>query len=319
MRIVMMGTGPFAVPTFELLCESHHEVAALFTRPVKKGPSRGGDPVNPMREAAKLRGLRIEDPVSINDASSLEILRSLQADIFVVCDYGQILSQEALGAARLGGVNLHASLLPKYRGAAPIHWALYHGDAETGVTVIHMTPKLDAGPCVGQVRVDIQDDETTAELEPRLAKLGAPLVLECIEAIERGTAKSLPQDPALATKAPRLKKEDGLVNWGRTARQIVLQMRAFNPWPKCYSYLHRQGAEPIRINLEHAVSLEKASESEIPGAILSVSKNEILVATGNGVLAIDRVQPAGKKVLTAREFLNGAPVRPGDYFGGEVS
>ena len=148
MRIVLFGTGPFAVPSFETLIDSSHEVVALVTRPIANSGKRRKTAENPTRDLGVARDLPILDPIDINTQDSVDQLKSLNADLFVVCDYGQILSRDALGSAKLGGINLHGSLLPKYRGAAPIHWAIYNGDKETGVTIIHMTPRLDGGPCL---------------------------------------------------------------------------------------------------------------------------------------------------------------------------
>ena len=172
MRLVMMGTGPFAVPTFRALLASPHEMLGLVTRPDKPAHRREKSPANPMREVALQHRLKVFEPESINSPEAQAWLGELAADLFVVCDYGQILSRDILSLARLGGINLHASLLPKYRGAAPINWAIYHGETETGVTVIHMTPQLDAGPCLVQHRTPIGPDETAPDLETRLAELG---------------------------------------------------------------------------------------------------------------------------------------------------
>jgi folate-dependent phosphoribosylglycinamide formyltransferase PurN len=176
MRLLMFGTGPFAAPTFRELFDTHHVVIALVTSPLR--PKRGKDltPLSPMRDIAHEHGIPIFDPENINDPQSQQKLSQYDADLMVVCDYGQILSAETLATTRMGGINLHASLLPKYRGAAPINWAIYHGEKETGVTVIHMVPRVDAGPCIAQASTDIDPEETAVELETRLAELGAWLV-----------------------------------------------------------------------------------------------------------------------------------------------
>jgi methionyl-tRNA formyltransferase len=252
---------------------------------------------------------------------------SYRPDLLVVCDYGQILSPEVLELARFGGINLHASLLPKYRGAAPIHWAIYHGERQTGVTVIHMTPRLDAGPAIAQRATPIGPEETAAELEPRLAELGAPAVLEAIDALEAGTARPLEQDASQATRAPRLKKEDGAVDWSRGAAAICNQVRALVPWPKTYTFWHRAGGEPLRLILERVRAVEPGSEGGTsgaagawpvpaePGTVLVAQGDRLVVATGAGALAIEDLQPAGKRVLSAAEFLRGYPMRPGERFG----
>jgi methionyl-tRNA formyltransferase len=311
----MTGTGPFAVPTFRGLYDTPHTVAALVT-----GPIRGRlAPCTPMREVALEHGTPIFDPDNINTADARRELCRYDADLFVVCDYGQILTAETLSTARRGGINLHASLLPKYRGAAPINWALYHGDTETGVTVIHMTPKVDAGPCVAQARVAIGPDETAPELEVRLAEAGDWLVRRTLELFESDRLEELPQDPALASRAPRLKKTDGLIDWRRPALAIKNQVRAMEPWPKSYTFLHRLAGGPaLRLLLGPVQTLNTPHAEEIPpGTVLEASADRLQVAAGQGSVLLGSVQPAGKRVLSAAEFLRGYRVQKGDRLGGE--
>jgi methionyl-tRNA formyltransferase len=304
------------------LLQSDHEVVALITRPDRPIHGKSRAEANPMRAVAEARSLEVHAPEDINAPSARAVVASYRPELLVVCDYGQILSSAVLEIARLGGINLHASLLPKYRGAAPIQWAVYHGEQETGVTVIHMTPRLDAGPAIVQVRTPIGPTETAAELEPRLAELGATAVLEAIAALQVGTALPIEQDQALATRAPRLQKALGEVDWSRTARQIVDQVRALTPWPKTHTFWQRAEAEPLRLILEgvHAEPISTASGSAgsaaaTPGTLLEASGERIVVATGAGALVIDRLQPSGKRVLTAAEFMRGYTLRTGDRFG----
>lgn len=317
MRIIMMGTGPFAVPTFRALYASQHEVCALVTRPPRPLHGKTQADTNPMREVAIERGTPILEPESINTDEAQVALAAWRPDLFVVCDYGQILRPETLAIARLGGINLHASLLPKYRGAAPINWAVYHGDTETGDTVIHMTPKIDAGPAIAVARLPIGPDDTAADLEPRLAELGAPLVLAAIDDVDAGTARPIAQDPAQATRAPRLKKTDGQVDWQRSAEAIRNQVRALVPWPKTYTHWQRAGGEPLRLILE-AVAVERMDEASaacaVAGQVVEAAGERLVIATGAGHLRIDRIQPAGKRVLTAGELLRGYNIRPGERF-----
>ena len=220
MQLVMMGTGPFAVPSLLALHRSHHEVVALFTRPTAAVRSRGKPPRNPMREAAAEYGIPTFDPPDINNSDAHETLRGLTPELFVVCDYGQILSAQTLTIARLGGINLHGSLLPKYRGAAPVQWAVLCGEKVTGTTVIHMTPKLDAGPTLVQRQTEIGPEETAAQLEQRLADDGVRGVLEAIEMLQNWDGESelgTVQDNQQATRAPRLNKRDGEVDWNKSA------------------------------------------------------------------------------------------------------
>ena len=268
-----------------------------------------------MRALALERGTRVHDPESINTPSARAVLASYQPDLFVVCDYGQILRPETLEMARLGGINLHASLLPKYRGAAPINWAIYHGETETGVTIIHMSSRVDAGPAIAQVRMAIGPEETAVEVEPRLAELGAPAVIESIDQLEAGTARSIEQDPAQATRAPRLTKELGQVDWSRSARAIHNQVRALQPWPKTYTFWQRSGGEPLRLILEKVHVESATSPAGQPGTVFESAGPRLLVATGEGALTIDAIQPAGKRVLSSAEFLRGYPIRSGERFG----
>jgi methionyl-tRNA formyltransferase len=312
MRVIMMGTGPFAVPTFRALLDSSHEVPALFTRPARPIHGKSRAEANPMGELALERGLRTHEPESVNTPHARCVLASYQPDLLVVCDYGQILKPETLEIARLGGINLHASLLPKYRGAAPINWAIYHGETETGVTVIHMTAGVDAGPAIAQSRTPIAAEETAAELEPRLAELGAPLVLEAIAAISSGAARPIEQDPAHASRAPRLKKENGAVDWSRPAVAIANQVRALEPWPRTYTFWLRSDQPALRLILER-VRVVEGVDGE-PGVVVEAGGDKLVIASGGGGLAIEVIQPAGKRALATAEFLRGYPVRPGDKF-----
>jgi len=308
----MMGSGPYAAPTLRRLLSSRHEVAALVTQPLRESTARRPLPLSPMRVVAAEHGLPILDPENVNTPDAQAALKQLGADLLVVCDYGQILKPETLQVARLGGINLHASLLPKYRGAAPINWALYHGDTVTGNTVLHITPSVDAGPCIAQQQVEIGPDENAVELEARLAALGADLVLTAIDDLEAGRAKPIPQDPALASRARRLRKTDGAIDWTRTAEQIRNQIRAFVPWPKTYTDWHRPNGEPLRLILD-AAHVEPGGGT--PGTVVESADNRLAIATGSGLLVIDRLQPAGKRVLDSAEFLRGYPVQAGVAFG----
>lgn len=313
MRILMFATGAFALPTLEALYAADHEVAALVTQPVRPGTACGAPG---LREVAAHHGTPIEEPPSVNTPEACQKLAAYRPNLLVVADYGQILGPPVLSIAPLGGINLHGSLLPKYRGAAPINWAIYHGERETGVTVIHMTPAVDAGPILAQAATAIGPDETAPQLEARLAQLGAPLVVETIEQLERGTARPQPQDPALATPARRLRKTDGQVDWSRPATAIYNQVRALEPWPRTYTWWHRRG-KPLRLILA-AVRPVQAERPAVPsGTVVQAGEGGLLVSTGEGLLSLQAVQPEGKRVLEVDAFLRGYPVRAGDRFGPE--
>ena len=320
-RLVVMGTGPFAVPTFQSLLQSPHSILALVTRPNRPVHSREKPLANPMRAVAQGAGLEVFEPESINSPEAHAWLKAKSTDLFVVCDYGQILSRETLGLSRLGGINLHASLLPKYRGAAPINWAIYHGESETGVTVIHMTPQLDAGPCLVQRSTPIAADETAPQLEARLAQIGVDAVIEAVTLLASGSPGSgLVQNPAAATKAPRLKKQDGLIDWSRTATQIYNQILAFQPWPKSYTLLRREGSPEMRLILESVQPLDEPAASALApsghtrGEIISAQGDTLIVRCGQGALRIFALQPSGKRLMSAAEFLRGYPLHAGESF-----
>lgn len=316
MRLVLVGTGAFGVPTFGGLYETHHTIVGLVTGPLK---TRGKQPAapSPVRDIAHQHQTPIFDPQDVNTEGSLARLSQFGADLLVVCDYGQILSAATLATSRLGGVNLHASLLPKYRGAAPINWAIYHGETQTGVSVIHMTPRVDAGPVIAQGFTDIQPEETAVELEARLAEIGAWFVRRAIDSLEAGNLQAVPQDPALASKAPRLKKSHGLVHWNRPASAIKNQVRAMEPWPKTYTFWHRPTGTPLRLILGPVSALDACGSEAPPGTVLEASGDRLVVATGQGAVALSSVQPAGKRLLSVQEFLRGYRIQVGDSFGPE--
>ena len=311
MRLVMLGTGPFAVPTLRRLHDSPHEVVRVITRP----PRGRRAEAPPMQRAAVALGLPVWQPETVNSDEACTQLRSLHPTLLVVCDYGEILKPAVLSAApSLGGINLHGSLLPKYRGAAPVQWAVLNGDAETGNTVIQMTPGLDAGPCLGVDRVHIDPDESAGELEARLAERGGELVLSVIDALEAGTAKPQAQDKHVASKAPRLAKEHGLIDWSRPALAIKNQVRALDPWPRAFTHWRRGAGEPLRLIVHRTqVSNAQFPEPMNSGTVLEAGPR-LIVATGAGAIELLVVQPAGKRVMTADEFLRGSPLAVGHAF-----
>jgi len=318
MRLTMLGTGPFGVPTLRALAASAHEVVLVVARP----PRGHRAEASPLQRAAESLGIEVWLPESVNLPDSQTRLSSLAADLLVVCDYGEILRPAALATTRLGGINLHGSLLPKYRGAAPVQWAILRGDTETGNTVIHMTPGLDAGPCLGQQRTPIDPDEDAASVEARLAAMGAELVLSVVAQLVAGTAKPVPQDVAQASKAPRLTKDDGAIDWSRSAVEIKNQVRAVRPWPRAYTFWHRADAEsatPVRLNIDRVAvaSGEAASAAGDERGTIVDSGDRLIAATGAGAIEIVELQPAGKRSMLATEFLRGNRVGIGDRFGPE--
>jgi methionyl-tRNA formyltransferase len=325
MRIVMMGSGGFAEPTFEALLSSPHAVVGLVTQPdAVKGSERGStrQTGKGMKGIALERQLPISQPENVNTAEGLTGLQAMQPDLLVVAAYGQILSKDILVAAPHGGINVHASLLPKYRGAAPIAWAIYHGEKQTGVTIIRMSVSLDAGDMLAQEAVDIGPQETAGELEARLAPIGAKLAMQVIDQIASGSVQGVKQDKALMTKAPKLTKEHGLIDWSRTADEVCNQIRAMQPWPTAYTFLHREGHEPMRIIIHRTGRRLIGPDLPFgprPGTILPLSGWEnFCIATGNnGGVEIVELQPAGKRRMSAAEFVRGHRMQRSDFFGPE--
>ena len=306
MRIVLFGTGPFAVPSFEALIESTHEVVALVTRPIADSGKRRKTAENPSRDLGESRGLTILDPANVNTAESVAQLVELNADLFVVCDYGQILSRDALAAAKLGGINLHGSLLPKYRGAAPIHWAIYNGDPVTGVTIIHMTARLDGGPCLTKAQTPIGPTETTEQIEPRLAQMGVQCVFDAIGMLEQWDGSSPIgelQDQALATKAPRLNRSDAKIDFSRSATEIVNQIRAFQPWPGTFALWTPPKKNEMRLIILEAEAIDAHNDNAAVGQIVVCDKTHWVIQTGAGQLSVLTIQPAGKKTDAGCRFL----------------
>ncbi|MFN7628470.1 MAG: methionyl-tRNA formyltransferase [Pirellula sp.] len=328
MKIVLMGTGPFAVPSFEKIASSGHEILGVVARPPVPAAGKA-PPESPVVVWAKASGFSITTPDSINSADTVAWLKGLGADLFVVCDYGQILSKEALGTARLGGINLHGSLLPRHRGAAPVQWSILSGDLHAGVSVIHMTPHLDAGPVLVRAITPIGENEDAGQLEMRLSQLGVAPTLDAIEMLaENESPPSLPQDPAHATKAPRLRKADGQLNCRYPVSWIDRQIRGLQPWPGVFANLLLPDGKSMRLIIHRARPIPMAtplvqSESIAPGTLLygktieslnvpnatgnSLTRlgGQLAVATGDGYLNIEILQPAGKKAMTAEEFLRG--------------
>ncbi len=312
MRIIAMGTGPFAVPSLRALMASEHEVLLVVARP-PRGRRREPDP--PMVTAAEELGLEVWRPESANVPESVERLASYEADLLIVCDYGEILKPDALGTTRLGGINLHGSLLPKYRGAAPVQWAVLNGDAETGNTVIQMTPGLDAGPIVGVQRTPIEPNETSGELEDRLAELGAELTLKVVSQLADGTVDGTEQDKSQMTKAPRLSKQDGLIVWSRTSQELKDHVRGMSPWPKAFTFVPLEGSkqkEPLRLVVD---AVEIADLTGTAGEILEADKR-FIVGTSDGSVELLQVQPAGKRQMASNDFLRGYPNLVGKQLGG---
>lgn len=323
-----MGTGPFAVPSFDAIHSAGFEIVEVIVRPSPPVKSRGGPPPRPVYDWAQKVGLPVWEPSSINDEDSVARLVEMQADLMVVCDYGQILKPGALAATRWGGINLHGSLLPAYRGAAPVQRALLSGDAETGVSVIHMTPRLDGGPIVATAKTAILSTETSGELEERLSDLGVQATLSAIGTLaaqlgdhEWGDALPLigeAQDATLVSKAPRLSKAEAEIDWNRSATEIDCLVRGMQPWPVAFTFVPTNpNKPPVRVAIRKVTvdSSATVSEDQVGCLLETESKHEVAVGCGQGRLVIERLQPAGKKEMDASEFVRGHRLAPGSRFG----
>lgn len=312
-RLLMLGTGDFALPTLERLCDSGRNVVALITQPDRPQGRKQEIIPSRIRLAAEARGLPVHQPENVNSPEGVALIRSLQPDLLITAAYGQVLSAEVLGIPPRGGINLHGSILPRYRGAAPVARAIERGETETGVTVIAMSPRVDAGGMIAFAKTPIDPDETAGELEDRLAFLGAPLVLETLDDLLEGRAQVLPQDPAQVTKAPKLRKEDGRIRWDQTARQVHDLVRAMQPWPTAFAdFLPPGRSDPIRLIVHQARVVDGSGE---PGAVLTASGDRLEIAAGSGAVALVRVQVPGKKPTSPAEFLRGYRLAPGDRIG----
>lgn len=306
MKLIFMGTPEFAVPSLRELLAAGHKLLAVFTQPDKPVGRKQIITPPPVKAFAQEHDLTVHQPAKIKTPEARAWLEPLfqSADAGVVAAYGRILPDWMLAAPRRGCINIHSSLLPKYRGAAPINWAIANGETETGVTIMQMDVGMDTGDVLQMVSTPIGARETAAELTPRLAGLGATLLVDTLNRLDEITPQ--PQNHALATHAPMLKREDGLVNWTMSAQQIEWRQRGFNPFPGCYTMLGEQRLELV------AIEVEAANDEQAPGTIVEIKKDSFVVSCGeHSQLRITQVQPAGKKAMPARDFLNGAKLAPG--------
>ena len=306
MRIVFMGTPDFAVPSLNALAEAGHEVCGVFTQPDK--PKNRGMKLQqpPVKERALELGLEVYQPAKLRDGEALAILQRLDPDLIAVAAYGKILPVDILNLPRLGCVNVHSSLLPRYRGAAPINWAILNGEEETGVTIMYMAEGMDTGDILAQAKTPIDINENASQLFGRLAEMGADLLVDTVAALEAGTVKPVPQEEALATHAPMLSREQSPMDWGRTARQLHDQVRGLYPWPAATALLDGVRCKVLR------TALSGEATGKAPGAVLQGDKKGLKIACGGGgVLEVLELQPDGKKAMTASAFLLGHPVPPG--------
>lgn len=309
MKIVFMGTPDFAVGALDALVQAGHEVVAVVTQP-DKPKGRGKEmQVTPVKACAMKHNIEVFQPVKIKTPEAVEILKAYEADLFVVAAFGQILSKEILDMPKYGCVNIHASLLPKYRGAAPIQWAILDGEKETGVTIMQMNEGLDTGDMLTKVIVPIEDTDTGESLFDKLAEAGAKLLIETIPQIEAGTLKPESQDDSLSTYAKMIKKGMGHIDWNKEAVVLERLVRGMNSWPSAYTYFN---GKTLKV-WEAAVESKEAKAA--PGSVVEVTKDSIKVQTGQDLLVLKQVQLEGKKRMDVAAFLLGYKVEAGMILG----
>jgi methionyl-tRNA formyltransferase len=331
MRVLFFGTPEFAVPSLEALLSSSSRVVGVVTQPDK--PRGRGQHVSasPVKQKAEAAGVPVWQPTKLRDEEFLDHVRALGPDLGVVAAYGKILPEALLQIPRLGMINVHASILPKYRGAAPIQRAIIEGEQTTGVTIMRVVKELDAGAMILAESLTIGPNETSEELEPRVATLGARLLLAAIDLLDQGKANEVPQDDSKATYASRIQKVDGRLEWDQPAQAIHDRVRGLHPWPHAYTFQERVryvihetrpfatiGAAAETLTDDLAAIARQQAEGAWPGTILVAAKGHLIVSAGMGsAIEIRRIQEEGRKVVDARAFLAGRPLRPGMRFSSD--
>jgi methionyl-tRNA formyltransferase len=323
LSIVFFGTPAFAAPTLQALLHSRHQVVGVVSQP-DRPRGRGQKPgVAPVKELALAAGVPVLQPERLKEPGFLDALAALRADLGVVAAYGRIIPEIVIHTPRLGLINVHGSLLPRYRGAAPVQRAVMAGETETGVTIMRIVKELDAGAMFATIARPIAHDATSADVARDLAEVGARLLVEVVDAIAAGTAREEPQDDTRATYAPKITREESPIDWTRPATAIHNQVRGLNPWPHASTSV--AGARLIIVRtLPEEVAPEELRSAGVshdrekplptsipPGTVIGAAGDAIRVATGEGVLRMLALQPEGKRVMTAREFLAGRPIPAG--------
>lgn len=311
LKVILMGSGALACPLLEgILAAGRDDLVAVVTQP-DRAAGRGMQCHScVVKTLATSCDLPVFAPERASDAAFVAQLAALEPDVVVVACYGQFLKKNLLAVPRIGTVNVHPSLLPKYRGASPIQWALANGETETGVSVLHVTPKMDAGDILAQEKYPIAPEDDLCSLEPKLAAKGAELLARVLDDFRAGKTQGIPQDESQATYAHKLAKEDGLVDWSLPAETILNRLRGFAPWPGAYTFL--PGGILLKL---HAVQVETGGSDAMPGTVLEAGGAGPLVATGRGALRLTQVQPAGKKSMPGAAFLCGHKLAVGARLG----
>lgn len=317
MRILYIGTGDIGLPALTWLLGSGHEIAAVFTQPDKPAGRKMELLASPVKQLALDRGIPVFQPVKMRAAEAVAKVQAFAADLIVIMAYGQILPKGVLDAPRIACINLHASILPRHRGAAPVQAAILSGDAETGVTVMYVDEGLDTGDILLIHRIPIHRHETGGTLHDRLAAATPAALAEAVGLLETGAAPRIPQDGALATYAKKLKREDGDIRWEQSCGEISRQIRAMNPWPGAFTLLPDREGIPRKLKIFQAA--QNPRRYGPPGHVLRAGPRGILVGCGSGSLLLREVQLEGKRRLPIREFLIGAPIHTGAKLGSSVN
>jgi methionyl-tRNA formyltransferase len=317
MRVIFAGSPVFAVPCLERLLKTAHQVVAVVTQPDR--PAGRGLKLRacPVKEFALGQGLEVHTPEKFNTRSFRQVLSDLEPDLMVVVAYGKIFRSRALGIPRLGCVNLHASLLPRYRGVAPANWAIMNGETETGVTTIFMDEGIDTGDMILSRKVPIGEDETAGELLERLSAVGAEVMAETCDLIAEGRAGRIPQDDSLAVYAPKLTKDDRLIRWELPAREVHNHIRGVTPWPGAFTSL---GGRPVKVKasvLDHEIPGGKSEVFAVaPGKVIEIDSDRgLLVSCGRGAVWLPVLQAEGRKAIAGADFARGSRLKVGDGFG----
>ncbi len=311
MKIVYLGSGEFGFECLDALSISEHDLRFIVTQPPNPA-GRGRKPhPTPVARWADMHSIPF---IEINDVNTYEIIEKIagyEPDLIVVIAFGQKIGNELTNLPPKGAINVHASLLPKYRGAAPINWAIINGETTTGISIITLSEKMDAGQILAQSQIDIAADETAGQLHDRLAKIAAPLLLDTIEKIADGTAVYIEQDHAMATLAPKLKKSDGFLDFDEPAEVLARKIRGFWPWPGASAnYVSQQTGKPIRVTIAMVEAEAVSKPALLPGTL----DENLNVVCGSGALNIKKIKPAGSALMDFKDFANGRKTRPGDLF-----
>lgn len=306
MKIIYMGTPDFAVEALEALASSRHEVTAVFTQPDKPKGRGKAMQFTPVKEVALRENIPVYQPKKVRDPEVIQKIRELAPDVLVVVAFGQIIPQEILDIAPYGCINVHGSLLPKYRGAAPIQWAVIDGEKESGVTTMQMDAGLDTGDMLLKTVVPLDEKETGGSLFDKLSKAGADLLLKTLDALENGTVTPQKQGESPTAYAKMLTKDMGAIDWNRPAKELERLIRGLNPWPSAFSHLNGKTLKIWEASVE-----EENGEKKAPGTVLQADAKGFRIQTGEGILKIDTLQLEGKKRMDAQAFLRGYTVEAG--------